>query len=95
MKASGNGGDTSSQVIAPRRLTSILVGTLDWRPWPEGRVRRGRGSWLFHNTTECLADTQSLPERFYDRNGSQFSALNQLEVFDPLLLLLALLKRGR
>ena len=91
MKASGNGGDTSSQVIAPRRLTLILVGTLDWRPWPEGDDAAG----FLHNTTECLADTQSLSERFYDRNGSQFSALNQLEVFGPLLLLLALLKRGR
>jgi len=29
---------------------------------------------FFHNTTECLTDTQSLPEHFYDRNGSQFSA---------------------
>ena len=91
MKASGNGEDTPSQAIAPRCLTSITVGTLDWRPWLEGDEAAG----FLHNTTECLADTQSLPERFYDRTGSQFSALNQLEVFALLLLLLALLKRER
>ena len=95
MKASGNGGDTPSQAIAPRRLTSIPVGTLDRRPWPEERVRRGRDSRLFAQYDGVLADTQSLPKRFYDHNGSQFSALNQLEVFAPLLLLLALLKRER
>ena len=50
---------------------------------------------FLRNTTECPTDTQSLSERFYDRNSPQSSALNQLEVFDPLLLLLALLKRGR
>jgi len=70
---------------------SIPVGTLDWRPWPEGDEAAG----FLRNTTECPTDTQSLSERFYDRNSPQSSALNQLEVFDPLLLLLALLKRGR